>query len=117
MAALVLCIWKALPRSLTMTAMHSLTHMPQPEGDPTSIVGLVVACFMAASFAIGSSLLSDHVVLGAAAGAMVLRLITLLVSPNLGATLVLDGLVSLPWAIGAVASLVFLISGPWKRAA
>jgi hypothetical protein len=116
LVALVVCIWAALPQSLRLTALYSITHLPpRPLPRPILIFGLVGSSFITASIAIRSSFLSDRVVVGAAAGASVLRLITSLISPNPGATLVVDRLVSLLWAIGAVASLVFLISPSRQR--
>jgi len=77
---------------------------------------MIFVSFVAASIAIRSSFLGDRVVFGAAAGAFVLWTIrALLASANPGATLVIDRLVSLLWAIGAIASLVLLVSASRQR--
>src|SRR5579864_1510217 len=79
LAALVFCIYAALPRSLT--SLRSISHAT-PERDLILIFGLSAATVITGSIATRSSFLGDRIVFGVAAAACVLRLITVLVSPS-----------------------------------
>jgi hypothetical protein len=73
------------------------------------IFGLVASVVITGSIASRSRFVGDRVVFGAGAAAFLLWLVTALVLPGRLAMSVINGFVSLLWAIGAAASLVILV--------
>lgn len=107
-AAIIFCIYAALPQS--MTSLRSLSRSVPLGHDPILICGLVAAIVITVSIAIRSPSLADRIVFGTAAGAFIVWLIKAVVSFGPSATTIINGFVSLLWTLGAVASFVFLIS-------
>src|SRR5206468_10853000 len=101
LVAMVFCAFEALPQSLTTFSKSALHGR-----DPLLIFGFIASIFITTSIALRSSFVGDRVVFGAAAVALTLRLIINLVSPGALATSVINGFVSLAWAIGAIGALV-----------
>jgi hypothetical protein len=78
-AALLFCIYEALPRSLT--TFRPINAPGDQERDLSLIFGLAFAIFIAVSISRRSSFVGDRVIFGLGAGAMALRLIVLTLCP------------------------------------
>jgi len=107
LCALVFCIYAALPQSIT--SLRSISGPTPHRRDPIMIFGLVASVVITGSIASRSRFVGDRVVFGAGAAAFLLWLVTALVLPGRLAMSVINGFVSLLWAIGAAASLVILV--------
>ena len=107
LGALAFCIYAALPESVT--SLRSVSRSAPYERNPILIFGLMASTFIAVSIASRSPFLGDRLVFGPAAGAFVLWLVRAVVPLGPLTTSVMNGLVSLMWAIGAVAALLALI--------
>jgi hypothetical protein len=103
--ALVFCTYEALPQSIT-----SLRPSRPHERDLILILGLIASIVITASIAVRSTFSRDRVVFGAAAAAFVLWLVRSLLSLGPSATSVINAFAWLMWVIGAIASLVILVT-------
>ncbi len=104
--ALVVCIYEALPRSVTTLRAEA---SPGPHGrDGLLIFGLAWASLIAISIAARSIFIGDRFVFGAAGSALVLRLAEMILLPGAAAKALMRGVSEALWVTGAVACVVVL---------
>jgi hypothetical protein len=108
LAALLYCVYEALPTSIT--TLRSVSPSVMHERDPILIVGLAYALFIAASIAGRSPAVADRLVFGAGAIALALSLLRQALLPIQSITSIIGGLQSLLWTAAAVVTLVCLIT-------
>ncbi len=109
---LVFCIYEALPRAWTTLS----TIKPEHSRDPAFILFFVFTIWVVANVGMRSLFLGDRVIFGMATAGLVLRLVTILISPGPITTLILETLRSICWATGAVAAAVLFVYVPRRSA-
>lgn len=115
LCSLVFCTYMALPQSAR--SLRSTGELGPHGRDPIFVFGLVASLVITSLIATRSPFVGDRVVFGAAAGVFLSGLIKAVLSPSplaLAAT-VINVIVSLLWAVAAIASLVILISALRRR--
>jgi hypothetical protein len=115
-AALAFCIYAALPASLTTLKVPPTTLLLWKR-DPAMIIGSTLLMFFFALYARRSAFLGDRVFFGIAAGSCLLWDIRYVVLPGAVATSFINGVVNVLWAIGAIVTLVLLLSDSRPRTA
>lgn len=104
-AALLFCVYEALPRSLTTLRIGG---PPEPHERPVLLFGIVASMIISTLIASRSPAIGDRVVFGAGAVSSVLWLLRDFVLTAPRAAAAINGFLSLLWALAAVFTVVLM---------